>query len=309
MKKYNYLFGPVLSRRFGKSLGVDLVPLKTCTMDCIFCQLGRTKKKTLIRKEYVPVELVTAEIADWLASGDVADCITLSGSGEPTLHSRFGDVIHFIHKHTTIPVLLLTNSSLLSLAPVRRAAARADIVKVSLSAWDQESFNKINKTFSGITFERYIAGLQAFRTEFKGQLVMEVFLVKGLNSDQESAKKIAELAALIRPDLIQFNTVVRPPAERSVLPVTSAIMKDLSKLFKPHAQLIPTMSPAKGKAVKATGEEILALLRRHPCTITQVAKAFDMPKPDAQNRIEQLLRNGKIIVSRMKDKIYYVERT
>ncbi|MEI6809313.1 MAG: radical SAM protein, partial [bacterium] len=197
MKKYSYLFGPVLSRRFGNSLGVDLVPLKTCTMDCIFCQLGRTAKKTFIRKEYVPVELVNAEIADWLASGEVADCITLSGSGEPTLHSRFGDVIHFIHKHTTIPVLLLTNSSLLRLAPVRRAAARADIVKISLSAWDQASFSKINKPFSGITFERYLAGLQAFRTEFKGQLVMEVFLVRGLNSDKDDARKIAELASII----------------------------------------------------------------------------------------------------------------
>lgn len=308
MNKYKYIFGPVHSRRFGRSLGVDLVPLKTCTMDCVFCQLGHTARSTIVRKEYVPVELVNAEIADWLKSGEPVDCITLSGSGEPTLHSRFGDVIHFIHKTTTTPVLLLTNSSLLHMAPVRRAASRADIVKVSLSAWDQESFERINHPCPGLTFERYIAGLVAFRAEFKGQLVMEVFLVRGVNADKDAAEKISALVKLIKPDRVQFNTAVRPPADRSVLPVTSSRMKVLAKMFSPRAELIPSMAPGKGTAIKATGDEILALLRRHPCTISQVAKAFRMPVLNAKTTIESLLRNRKVAIRRVKDKVYYTEQ-
>ena len=132
-----HLFGPVPSRRFGRSLGVDLIPFKTCGFDCIFCQLGHTTRKTLKRKEYVPVDQVIEELADWLKTEGQADYITLGGSGEPTLNSEFGRVIDFVRNATTIPVALLTNGSLLSNPEVRVQAAQANVVKVSLSAWDQ----------------------------------------------------------------------------------------------------------------------------------------------------------------------------
>lgn len=307
MKKYKYLFGPVLSRRFGRSLGVDLIPLKTCTMDCIFCQLGHSRRKTVVRREYAPVERVAEEIAHWLGTGEAADCITLSGSGEPTLHSRFGEIIDFIHEHTTIPVLLLTNSSLLHLARVRRDAARADIVKVSLSAWDQRSFNRVNRPCGKISFKRLVKGLETFRSEFKGVLLMEVFLVPGLNSGPQAAARIARLAAGIRPDRIQFNTAIRPPADRSILPVSAGRMNSLSKLFTPKAELIRASKPGVGKSVKADGDAILALLRRHPCTVSQVAKASNIPVRAALKCLEQLMKTGKIATRHMKKKVYYVE--
>lgn len=133
MKKYNHLFGPVPSRRFGRSLGIDLTPYKTCSFDCIFCQLGKTTVKTLERREYVPAAEVIEELDDWIKSGGEADYITLSGSGEPTLHSRFGEIIEFARGASSIPVALLTNGSTLGIPEVRAAAAKADVVKISLS--------------------------------------------------------------------------------------------------------------------------------------------------------------------------------
>ena len=138
--RYKYLFGPVPSRRFGRSLGVDLTPYKTCSQDCVYCQLGRTTRKTVLRKEYAPLHAVLEEISDWLSADGEADYITLSRSGEPTLHVLFGDVIEFIRLNSRIPSVLLTNGSLFHLPEVRHAASCADIVKISLSAWDQPSY-------------------------------------------------------------------------------------------------------------------------------------------------------------------------
>jgi len=129
MNRYRHLFGPVPSRRLGRSLGVDLTPFKTCTLDCIFCQLGHTTNKTLDRKEYVPVVAVEAELETWIKEGGKADYITLSGSGEPTLHTRFGEVLQFVRDQTAIPTALLSNGTLFWLPEVREAARHADIVK------------------------------------------------------------------------------------------------------------------------------------------------------------------------------------
>ena len=132
---YHHLFGPVPSRRFGRSLGVDLTPHKTCSQDCVFCQLGPTLKKTVIRGAFVPTEDVRRELTLWRRSDDWAKYITLSGSGEPTLHTEFGEVLDHIRMTAKAPAVLLTNGSLFGLADVRESACRADIVKISLSAW------------------------------------------------------------------------------------------------------------------------------------------------------------------------------
>ena len=169
MQKYRYLFGPVPSRRLGRSLGVDLTPHKTCTLDCVFCQLGRTTHKTMTRKEYVPVDAVLAELDAWFKDKGQTDVITLSGSGEPTLHSGFGEVLRFIRCRTPFPAVLLTNATLLSLPEVQEAASLAHIVKVSLSAWDRASFGSVNRPHPDITFDQVLAGQKAFRARFRGQ--------------------------------------------------------------------------------------------------------------------------------------------
>lgn len=133
MSTYSYLFGPVPSRRLGRSLGVDLCPLKTCSLNCIFCQLGPTSCRTVVRKSYTPAETVCSELKDWFSSYGRADYITLSGSGEPTLHSRFGEILEFVSQNSSIPTALLTNGTMLFLPEVRESAAKANLVKISLS--------------------------------------------------------------------------------------------------------------------------------------------------------------------------------
>src|SRR5450830_1593621 len=166
MSSFKYLFGPVPSRRFGLSLGVDLLPRKTCTLDCIFCEVGPTTHRTLVRKEYVPTEEVLKELAAWFALNLKADFITVTGSGEPTLHTRFGDVLSAIRaqervrSHGRVRSALLTNSTLFHLPEVRSCAALAEVVKVSLSAWDQASFEAITRPHADLSFDRLVDGLR-----------------------------------------------------------------------------------------------------------------------------------------------------
>ena len=152
MSGYKHLFGPVPSRRLGRSLGVDLNPMKVCSEDCVFCQVGRTTEKTLERREWVPMEAVRGEWERWLAEGGEADYVTLSGSGEPTLHSRFGEVIGWAHK-AGFRAAILSNGSMMGDAAVRREAAGADVVKVTVSAWDEKSFARLHRPAAGLTFD------------------------------------------------------------------------------------------------------------------------------------------------------------
>ncbi|HPC58827.1 MAG TPA: radical SAM protein, partial [Kiritimatiellia bacterium] len=155
--------------------------MKTCCFDCVFCQLGSTRHPTLERREYVPVQTVKEEILRWRDEGGSADFATLSGSGEPTLHSGFGDVLRFLKTELPCPAVLLTNGSLLYLPEVRAAAVEANVAKLSLSAWDADSFRRVNRPHPDLDFDRSLAGMQAFRTAFAGRLWLEVFLVAGLN--------------------------------------------------------------------------------------------------------------------------------
>ncbi|MHC4423584.1 MAG: radical SAM protein, partial [Planctomycetota bacterium] len=185
-----YVFGPVPSRRLGRSLGVDIVPFKVCTLDCVYCQLGSTINKTIERKEYIPIEPVLAELKDRLDGGLQADFITVSGSGEPTLNSRLGELIDGIKKITDIPVAILTNGTLLYRGDVRADCAKADVVVPSLDAGDEETFRKINHPCSDISIEKLVSGLCAFRKEFAGQIWLEVFLAEDLNTNAEQITKL-----------------------------------------------------------------------------------------------------------------------
>jgi len=153
-KKEKYIFGPVASRRLGLSLGVDIVPAKVCSLDCIYCQVGRTTKKTVKRREYVPIRKVLAELKARLDKGLRADYITISGSGEPTLNSKIGVLIDRIKKITDIPVAIMTNGTLLYMADVRRDCRKADVVLPSLDAADEETFEKINRPNRNISIEK-----------------------------------------------------------------------------------------------------------------------------------------------------------
>jgi wyosine [tRNA(Phe)-imidazoG37] synthetase (radical SAM superfamily) len=305
MGDYKYLFGPVPSRRFGRSLGVDLTPYKTCSLDCVFCQLGRTTKKTVHRREYAPTDTVLAELGQWLKRDGQADYITLSGSGEPTLHSGFGKVLEFIRSETTIPAVLLTNGTMLQLQEVRDAAARANVVKVSLSAWDQASYRWVNRPHKQLQFDQLIKGQKNFRAQFKGQLWMEVFLVAGMNSMPAAVSNIADHAREIGPDRIQLNTAVRPPAEDFATALSKERIRSLRHQFYPTAEIIAGFKARHASHIQANQATIFAMLQRRPCTAGQIADIFGMHLNEVSKYLGKLMRADKIRALRERATVYY----
>lgn len=304
---YRYLFGPVPSRRFGRSLGIDLTPHKTCSLDCVFCQLGRTKKKTRTRKIYTPTDEVIKEICSWLEADGEADYLTLSGSGEPTLHAEFGRVLAFLRQQT-IPSVLLTNGTLFSDPEVREAAMLARVVKVSLSAWNQQSFEWVNRPHREIKFTSILKGLRQFRRKYDGQLWLEVFLLSGINAMPVDVRKIARLARELNPDRIHLNTIARPPAEDFAAAVAMEQLEKLAGLFDPRAQIAADIPVQRTRKVVADENRILSMLKRRPCTIKQIEAAFGMHINEVSKTLGYLMHDNRIRADLRDRDVYYTCR-
>ena len=316
MKKANiykmrdtYLFGPVPSRRLGRSLGIDIVPFKVCTLDCIYCQLGKTTEKTLERKEYVPIKPVLAELKKRLAQGLEADFITLSGSGEPTLNSRFGELIDGIKKITDIPVAVLTNGTLLTDKSVRADCARADVVIPSLDAGDEQTFRKINRPHADISVENLVSGLCAFRKDFAGQIWLEVFLIDGLNTDTEQIAKINGLIKCICPDKIQLNTAVRPTADTTVKRVKAQKLQSIAEQLGARCEVVVDFSPEQhSKNIEAKAEDVLSILKRRPCSLNDICSGLGIHRNEALKYIAHFKQQG-LVNSEEKDGIIFFSST
>jgi len=236
-----YLYGPVKSRRLGNSLGISLTPYKTCDFDCIYCQLGRTNNLTTERKEYIKVSRIIDELKAWLESKEGLiqglEYITLSGSGEPTLHSGLGELIAEIKKLTPLKIAVLTNASLLSDAQIRQQLMAADLIVPSLDAVSQSLFSKIDRPHPKISIENVINGLISLRKEFRGKIWLEVMLVKGVNDDIRHIRKLKEVIERINPDRVQLNSPVRTTAEAGVLPVAKSKLKKIKEILGEKAEI------------------------------------------------------------------------
>lgn len=303
-----FVYGPVASRRLGRSLGVDLVPFKTCTYDCVYCQLGRTTHRTIQRGEYVPMDAVLAGLKAKLALGPKPDYISLAGSGEPTLHARIGDLIAGIKLMTRIPIAVLTNGSLLWVPEVQDALMEADLVLPSLDAGDESMFQRVNRPHPEILFEVMVDGLAAFTARFRKLVWLEVLLVEGLTGSEKEVEKIAALARRIQPGRVQLNTVSRPPAEASVKPVSAQQLSAWCKFFPKAVEVISDaipQNPLPAGLAEVTDEEILDLLARRPCTPQGVAAGLNLHLQEAAKRLHALANAGKIAVLRKDQDLFY----
>ena len=304
---YRYVFGPVVSRRIGRSLGVDVLPPKTCTYDCIYCQLGRTTRKTAERGEFVPLDDVLDEVRRKLDEDSGIDYVTLVGSGEPTLYSRLGDFITGVKAMTGVPVAVITNGSLLWRPEVRAELMQADLVIPSLDAADAAMFREVNRPDESITFDRMVEGLVAFRNEFTGQIWLEVLLMDGVTDEQVA--KIKTLADRIRPDRIQLNTAVRPPTFSTARPLTAEALDRIAAQLGDHAEVVADVAPADDAATRtATPEEVLNMLRRHPASARETAINLSITVQNARECIETLLDSGDIEEHRLEKGTYYRAR-
>jgi len=283
----SYVFGPVPSRRLGRSLGVDLVPFKTCTYDCIYCQLGRTTCKTVQRKQWVPLDRVLDELEERLSSRP--DYITLSGSGEPTLYSRIGDLIEKVRSMTDIPVAVLTNGSLLWQKEVRRELMDAHLVIPSLDAGNPSMFRAVNRPDPAISFEQMLDGLITFGGDFHGEYWLEVFLLAGHTAIETEVAELAECVRHITPDRVQLNTVTRPPVDEFAVGVAPGRMDELAAVFDPPGEVIADVHGVHGRAEFSAGrEDILNMLRRRPCSLDEIAEGLGMHRNEAVKFIEDL---------------------
>jgi wyosine [tRNA(Phe)-imidazoG37] synthetase (radical SAM superfamily) len=304
----NRIFGPVPSRRLGYSLGVDIMPFKTCTYDCIYCQLGTTTLKTVERKEYVPVARIIDGLRKKLSSISRPEFVTISGSGEPTLNSGIGGLIKEIRKVTDIPVAVLTNGSLLFLKEVRESLMAADLVLPSFDAGDEAAFIKVNRPHREIGFKQMAGGLKKFCREFKGRTWLEVFLVNGFNADDEDIKKIILQTEKIKPGRIQLNTCDRPSASMNVHPVCNKRLDHILGMFGDNAEIISHSFHESAKRFDDSRQfqtEILNLIKRRPCRLNDLCLSTGLDPNEIVKITDAIIRQGKISTEISENGLFY----
>jgi wyosine [tRNA(Phe)-imidazoG37] synthetase (radical SAM superfamily) len=293
-----FVYGPVPSRRLGLSLGVDLVPFKACPYDCVYCQLGPTRRLTTSRQTFASVAAVVQSVRRALERGPEPDVITLAGSGEPTLYKPLGKLIESLKRISKTPVALLTNGALFSDSAVRREAALADLVLPSLDAGDEGFFRYVNRPHPSLTLEKVAAGLEAFRREYGGPIWLEVMVVAGLTDRPPRMKFIAEKVRRIAPDRVHLNTPVRPcPLGLSAV-VPPGRLEELCRLFSPAAEAVADYRAGRARGPRPSpagaGERLMALLARRPCTVEDAAEGLGASPNEIVKALSALQAQGAV---------------
>lgn len=303
----SHIYGPVLSRRLGSSLGVDAIPLKTCSFDCVYCQLGPTPKTTIERKEYVLANDILIQLKGALKKNEKIDYITFSGSGEPTLNLKLGEMIREIKGITSIPVVVLTNGSLLSEKELRCELLQADVVMPSLDAVSQKVFERVNRPHPGLMIEGVIEGIRDFISEFKGKVWIEVMLVKGINDNFKEMEKVGDIINRIGPAKVQLNTVVRPPCEEFAKPLTYEELKAIRKVIGDRAEIItPFAEKVQGAYKKNVEDRIMMLLSRRPVTLQEMVASLGLHRSEAIKYLSTLEKEGKVKTKTQMGKQFYM---
>jgi wyosine [tRNA(Phe)-imidazoG37] synthetase (radical SAM superfamily) len=293
-KTINHVFGPVRSRRVGFSLGVDLVPFKTCSLDCVYCQLGKTTHKAIERQAYVSSGSVIAELKEVLDQDQKVDYVTLSGSGEPTLNVHLGEIITSVKEITDIPVAVITNGTLLHLKSVRNELLAADLVVPSLDTVSQELFEKINRPHPQLDLSQMISGLRDFSQVFSGKLWLEIMLVKGLNDIPEEMLAIKKVVSSIKCDKIQLNTTVRPPAERVSTPLTNEELVRFKELLGEQCKVIAGFEGNQHIVKTDIQERIISMVSRRPLNLAEISDSLGIPKESTTKHLSLLTQQGRI---------------
>lgn len=306
---YKYLFGPVPSRRLGVSLGIDLVPRKVCSLDCVYCEVGETTKKTTKRAEYILYEKVIEELRCFWGNHPDPEYITFSGYGEPTLNMRIGDIIQFIKKHKPgIPIAVLTNGTLFYDEDVRNSILDADLVMPSLDAASEAAFQKINRPHKSLTIDKFIDGLIRFRKEFAGKIWLEVFILPGYNDSEEELKNIRDVIIKSSPDMVQLNTLDRPG---TVSDLRSATRSELQRVVDfwglDNVEIIAARSNRKKIQSYRDDHEsaILEMIDRRPCTVDDLASILGCHVFEVSKYLDVLEEEQKIEGIRRDRGVFY----
>lgn len=310
----NCIFGPVNSRRLGRSLGIDLFRNKLCNLNCIYCEVGRTLAPVGRRSAYSDTRSLLAEIdrfcADTARLAEV-DVVTVTAKGEPTLHSDLGTILRHLKQMTSKPVAVLTNGTTLGDPRVRADLMVADIITPSLDAAREASFRAIDRPMDGLHLAAIIAGLTTFTHEYSGALWLEILLARDINDAPEDIEALIAAIRPMRVDRLQLNTVIRPPAEPFALPVAqdrlAAIASQLHQALALPVDLplaaatapvfpeqpAPPGAPTNGASRESVIRDIVAMLQRRPCTAADIDRTFHLNGPaQVEHLLEPLIRSG-----------------
>ena len=306
---YKYLFGPVPSRRLGMSLGIDLVPKKVCSLNCVYCEVGETTKLTLDRMEYVKYDKVIAELKQFMSNAPKVDYITFSGYGEPTLNSRIGEILSHIKQHyPDVKTAVLTSGALLYDKEMRGELLESDLILPSLDAASQTVFEKINRPNPKLKIEKYIQGLIDFRKEYKGGIWLEVFLLKGYNDSSEELALLKEAILKIEPDVVQLNTLDRPGTVKNLTPLSNEELQNIIDLW--GIENVEIIAPATERSdiesfdtnIEAT---ILSTIARRPCTLDDLHQILGIHVNEINKYLGVLEVNNKIKSTTLDRGLFY----
>ncbi|MFZ5453187.1 MAG: radical SAM protein [Thermodesulfobacteriota bacterium] len=300
-----FLFGPVPSRRLGRSLGVDLIPRKSCPYDCVYCEVGPTTQQTLDRFEY-QTEAIIQELRSCLAHPAAEmDFITLAGSGEPTLNLGIGRIIQAIKEMTDTPVAVLTNGALLHLPEVRRELAAADVILPSLDSAIEETWRRINRPLPEMSLAQMIEGLFALRREYRGQIWLEIMLLKGMNDTGEELAALRHVIERLAPDKVQLNTAVRPVVDEVAQPLNEEEMEAAAAFLGPSAEVIASCSRSAKAEAAVSDARFIEMLARRPMTAADVAQVLGLPLEVVQARLKRLCKSGLVDYSLYQEQGFY----
>ncbi len=302
-----YIFGPVPSRRLGLSLGIDILPKKTCNMDCIYCEIGKGKGQVNKRDFYTNEEEILKELKDFLRNEKrTIDCITITASGEPTLHKGLKSIIEGAKNISEKPVVVLTNASLCWIDEIRKALCLCDLVLPSLDAASEKTFRKINRPHPEIKPDRIIDGLIELQKEMKGEMWLECLFVRGINDSIDEIEALKRAISKIAPDKIQLNTVVRPPSENFAHPVSKRRLFEIKEILGYKAEVIVDFEKKMEEGSEMILEsEIVDTIKRRPLTMSDIRAIFGRFKK-SQRVIESLLSKGIIRKTNVNGKAFFV---
>jgi len=291
-----HLYGPVPSRRLGVSLGLDIVPLKCCSLNCVYCQLGTRGVPTLRRRSYFPLAEFFAELEERKPDLPRLDYATFSGSGEPTLNADLGELIRGTRRLLKAPICVITNGTLTPDETVRADLCLADLVMPSLDAATQPVFEAVNRPAAGLRIDDIIEGLIALRREFSGKLWLEILLVAGINDGEAELNALIAATKRIAPDTVQLNTVVRPPTETTAEPLSPERLNEIASRFTVPVE---TLTAYHGGGTERRDldlyAEIIAYLERRPATLTDLATMLGESEKTISAHLEKLIVTRRVL--------------
>ena len=304
----SHIFGPVPSRRLGLSLGIDLIPQKTCSYDCIYCQVGKTTDRIMEPASFVSVPEIIKELKD-VISKTHPDVITLAGSGEPTLNNDIGDVILEIKKITSIPLTLLTNGSLLWNRQVREKVTGVDILIPTLSSVFEETYKKIHRPHPGLNLDDIIRGLKEMRKEYAGDYYLEVVLLAGFNDTEKEISGLLKIIDEIQPDKVQLNTVVRPPSDPSAISLSNEKLEEIKNYLGGNTEVIAAAPlKSRGNNLDSKLDQIIEMIKRRPVTLDDISGSLNLQRDETDRFIKELMIKGHIREQKHGNDLFYTSR-